>query len=603
VRKAAARPRTARSGPYRETSHGLIWDRPTRNGVEPTALTNVTARIAADIIEDDGAEEHRLVEIEARLDEVVKTFVMPISHFAGMNWATEQLGTSAIVYPGHTLREQARTAIQVLRTDRVTRRIYTHMGWRNLDSEFAYLHAGGAIGPKGPIPGITVRLPEALRRFALPPPPSAGRLRAAIRASLNILGVGPDRIIVPLYAAMPRAALGTADFSLYISGPTGAGKSVLGALLQQHYGPGMDAAHLPASWSSTGNALEGLAFYAKDALLLVDDFAPVGSQGDVQRLHKEADRLLRAQGNNAGRHRMRSDASLRPTKFPRGLIVSTGEDAPRGQSLRARFLLLELGPRDLAWKAITACQVDAAKGRYAEAFAGFVKWLAGRYEQHREQLQTEVAGRRDAHTLVAAHRRTSVLAANLEVGLRCWLSYGREAGAIDKHEHLLLLQRLDAALEAVVAAQGYHQEASEPATRFLELLRAAMASGAAHVATPDGGAPWEGARWGWRATTIGIGGSEHEKWRPQGVRVGWIDRDDLYLEPEAAFAAVQRFARDGGESITVGSKTLHKRLHERKLLRSTEKAERGKLTVRRTVEKQRRAVLHLDAESVAPLGQ
>jgi hypothetical protein len=42
---------------------------------------------------------------------------------------------------------------------------------------------------------------------------------------------------------------------------------------------------LPAAWSSTGNALEVLAFHAKDALLVIDDFAPGsgGRQGCDQR--------------------------------------------------------------------------------------------------------------------------------------------------------------------------------------------------------------------------------------------------------------------------------------------------------------------------------
>ncbi len=71
-----------------------------------------------------------------------------------------------------------------------------------------------------------------------------------------------------------------------------------------------------------------------------------------------------------------------------------------------------------------------------------------------------------------------------------------------------------------------------------------------------------------------------------------MDGDDVYLEPEASYQVAQRLARDGGEPITVGSKTLHKRLHEKGLLTSTE-PERHKLTIRRTVERQRRAVLHL----------
>ena len=41
-------------------------------------------------------------------------------------------------------------------------------------------------------------------------------------------------------------------------------KTELAALAQQHYGAGLDARHLPGSWSSMGNSLEALAFAAKD---------------------------------------------------------------------------------------------------------------------------------------------------------------------------------------------------------------------------------------------------------------------------------------------------------------------------------------------------
>ena len=91
----------------------------------------------------------------------------------------------------------------------------------------------------------------------------------------------------------------------------------------------MNARQLPASWSSTANALEAIAFAAKDALLTVDDFAPSGGQNDINRYHKEAERLFRGQGNSAGRLRMRADSSLRPEKAPRGMILATGEDIPR----------------------------------------------------------------------------------------------------------------------------------------------------------------------------------------------------------------------------------------------------------------------------------
>ena len=188
----------------------------------------------------------------------------------------------------------------------------------------------------GAVPGVEVDLPNLLSGFELSVPHLEKDLATAARAVLRLLDLAPDRIMFSLVAAAFRAPLGDCDFSLHLTGPSGVFKSELAALSQQHFGAALDARHLPGNWSSTGNALEGIAFAAKDALLVVDDFAPTGSQGDVQRLHREADRVFRSQGNNAGRGRMNRDGSLRPVKPPRGLILSTGEDVPRGQSLRAR---------------------------------------------------------------------------------------------------------------------------------------------------------------------------------------------------------------------------------------------------------------------------
>ena len=137
------------------------------------------------------------------------------------------------------------------------------------------------------------------------------------------------------------------DFALHLTGPTGAFKTELAALAQAHFGAAFNGRRLPASWADTANMLEKKAFLAKDAVLVVDDFAPTGTTADVQRLHREADRLFRAAGNRSGRARMRADGGSRPTYYPRGLIISTGEDIPSGQSLRARLLVLELTPGEI----------------------------------------------------------------------------------------------------------------------------------------------------------------------------------------------------------------------------------------------------------------
>ena len=284
---------TGSTGPYAATEHGIVWLKPSADGGTPVPLTNFSARIVSDLVRDDGVETVRELELEAVLRGRTSRFSVTAQQFSAMNWAVEQIGPTAIVEPGFGTRDRARAAVQALSNDVESRRVYTHVGWRQIEKRWCYLHAGGAIGPIGPEPAVEVHLEGALANYHLPPPLVGQDLVAGIHEDLEALAVAPDPITIPLRAATLRAVLGPADFSLHLSGPTGAGKTELAALEQQRFGPKMDGRHLPGGWASTANALEILAFGAKDAVFVVDDFAPAGSRYDVQRQHREADRLLR----------------------------------------------------------------------------------------------------------------------------------------------------------------------------------------------------------------------------------------------------------------------------------------------------------------------
>lgn len=199
-------------------------------------------------------------------------------HASGSNAAALALGAGEVLYPGQPVTEHARGAIQTLSDGVPERRVFTHTGWQQMDGEWRYLHAAGAQGAQNAREDVTVQLPSDLMRYQLPCLSAStydhihdDAIIGAVRASLGMLEVAPDVVTVPVYAAIWRSALGVADFSLHIAGQTGEGKSELAALAQQHFGAGMDARHLPATWVSTGNALEALAFQAKDALLVVDE--------------------------------------------------------------------------------------------------------------------------------------------------------------------------------------------------------------------------------------------------------------------------------------------------------------------------------------------
>lgn len=408
---------------YQETPHGIVWCKKTIEGTVDVPLTNFTARIVGDVVHDDGAEPVRHWEIQAARNGWSTTCTIDAQSFAGMSWVAAHLGAKAMIMPGVTLRDHARAAIQCFSETVTPRTIYGHTGWRDVDGTWVYLHGGGAIGPKGAVATVEVATTESLTRYQLSLPEDANALQDACTHSLTLLEVGSDHLTYPLYGALWRTCLGGSDFALHLTGATGQGKSALAALLQQHWGAGMDAMHLPGSWSSTGNALEALAFTLKDALLVIDDFCPAGSPADIARAHKDADRVLRAQGNWSGRGRLRADGTLRPPKPPRGVICSTGEDIPHGQSLRARMLILNVEAGDLDWPLLTACQRHASAGAFATALGGFVHWLSPHYALMCSAARREIETLRSLVTQYG-HRRTATIIAQMLWGWQHVLTDG-----------------------------------------------------------------------------------------------------------------------------------------------------------------------------------
>lgn len=587
--------RRVEAGPYRVQEGRIIREVTNRDGTVEVALCNFTARIVEEVVRDDGSGELTIVyAIEGERGPTgLPRVQVSADQFSSMNWPAELWGARTVVYAGQGCRDHLRAAVQML-SDPTRRTIYTHLGWREIDGDWHYLHAGGAIGAAGPCPDVCCEPPGPLSRFSLPAPGSVDAVRQAVQASLRLLdGRVPDRVSFPVVSAVYRAVLGTCDFAVHVTGQSGAFKSEWAALAQQHFGPGMDARHLPGSWSSTGNALEGLAFAAKDALVVVDDFAPAGTSSDVQRMNRDAERFLRAQGNNAGRLRMTSDARLRAERPPRGLTLSTGEDTPRGQSIRARLLVVELERGQIPSAALSEFQRDAAAGLYAQALAGFVAHLAPRYGRVRDRLAAERTELRERFGSSAGHARTPTAVADLALGLRHLLEFAVAVGAITDAEREALSRRGTAAFDCLTGEQSDHITAADPVDLFLRLVRAAVSSGRAHIANRAGERPDENpSAWGWRSRDVGTGDRQREDWQPQGHRIGWLECEQVYLEPEGVYAEVQRLAVEQGQTIPLAPRTLHRRLHERDLLARVEQSgTKVRYCVRKSLEGHRREVL------------
>ncbi|WP_337175092.1 DUF3854 domain-containing protein [Paludisphaera sp.] len=641
-----------------------------RDGETARQLANFTARIATEFIVSDGVEEHREFEVEAVVEGEARSVLVRAEDFVGMEWVAPMLGARAVLAAGREARDLAREAIQRLSLRDIREaRLFTHIGWVEIGGEHFYLHAGGAIGPdagtgaiqvfrdgptanplsskdlqgpgpKGPSPGgvttavgVGVRLQPPLTDYELPEPPTGQALRKAVRASLRLTRLAPDHVAMPAYALAWGAVLGDARFGGWADGSTGRGKSVLAGLLQQHWGRRMNHENLPGSWTSTANYNETLAFLAKDALLVLDDWVPKGSKADVERSQREADRVMRAQGNGSGRGRSGRDGSSRPPRPPRGVIYSTAEATPDGQSLVARMLRLDFRGVDLLdpshGKRLRACQRDADDGVYAAAMAAYIRWLAPQLDAVRSGFRSRMHKIRSYYWAGGRckHPRTATTVADLLARFEVFLEFAEAAGAIDEREYHILWRRLGQAVGYLIQEQNLQQAENDPVEQYIALLSAALLSGRVHVTGPDGKSPAKSPEaWGWQEKRLpaaasdgpGAGGAEERgvgdgegpelgedaeesrlaHW-PQGRRVGWILGDSLYLIPQATFAELQKFARDMGQHLAFGEKTIGRALFEAgKLLGRDE--HRKKYTTRRDFldRRSRQGFYHLDAKAV-----
>ena len=259
---------------------------------------------------------------------------------------------------------------------------------------------------------------------------------------------------------------------------------------------------------------------------------------------------------------MTSDTTLRRSYSPRGIVIATAEALPEGptfESAAARSLSVNLSRGDVDLGKLSELQEH--KDLLSQAMAGYIDFLIPQYDLLSRELPAYQSKLREKarRALGDSHPRTPDAAASLSLGLVMLRKYAVTVGALSREEADEFLARSEA---GVIEAAKAHVEATsggDPATRFIEILGSLFDGGGAYAKDRETGAePDDWADLGWERRQVQDGADIIPK---RGASfVGWVDENHLYLDKDAAYAAVSSFAQHGGIPFGIKPGALWKAL-------------------------------------------
>jgi hypothetical protein len=527
-----------------------------------TPLANFDAWIPHVELQDTGDDDvTRLFQVAGRLatGQALPTREISAKDFDRLDWVTEHWGPLAMVLE---MRHRDKLA-QAIKTRTVSTQhpLYRHIGYTRSGTPRVFLMATGAVGADGY--EVDLGRTDNLVRYTMPQYPDAPG--EGLKASLALLEVAPPAVMVPLLGAVWRAPLSWAvscDYSLWLVGETLSRKSSLAALVLNHYGDFPSKLTLPMSWSWTRTALEIATYQLKDALIVIDDYAPDAHSRDIATTARA---IIRDLGNQSSRGRATRDITARRQYVPRGLVLATGESFPSGgESLAARVLILRVARDTVNNVALSAAQEERARTQLRHGQSGYVHWLG-------TQFQPDFVPRmKDALASLTATARAEAgggpgrmaeTIASLQLGWAFGMRYAVEIGALTTQE-ADRYQR-EAWQTLLTSGQSHTQfvEERQPHRLYLQRLYAVLQQGDA-LLLPKG----------IKREAVEVRGRE--------VVVGWHDEAWLYLIPETAYSVVARVSRDMGEDFPVPLEQMDRIFLEHKLTDPRQTGATGRARVR-----------------------
>lgn len=520
-------------------------------------LCNFTARIVEENIVDDGQDSQHLFTIEGKLHNKIPLpkIDIPAEKFSGLSWVYKW-GSRACLEPGQTIKDYCRHAIQKTSINTPVKTHYGHTGWREINGQWVYLHAGGAIGAGPDMPQVSVRLSRELDRYLLPPTPFCNQESAAdfsdaekkgLEASLTLLDMGSRAVTIPLFCAIYLAPLTTLlnpmpNFSFYLFGQSGTFKTTAALLALSHFGNFSGAESL-SNFDDTPGILEKRSFTLKDNLHVIDDFHPSSNRKAAESKEGIAQRMIRAYANRTARGRLNSDISERGRFQPRGMMLMTAEEQPTLESTLARVCIIELTEGAIDRERLSNIQADAEKLPYA--MAAYINWIRENLSAIKETFPARFRELRARAAADGFHKKLPEQAAFMGFALETSVSFFCERGVLSHTAAAALVAEGWDVFRQLAKQQQQRIEEDDPVTLFFEILATLLLQSQARLECLPG---YSGERIG------------------SGEQVGWYDANVVYLMPAAAWYVVQRRCISENTHFPFTKNTFFKMLKSRGII-------------------------------------
>ena len=435
--------------------------------------------------------------------------------------------------------------------------IYKHVGWAKINGQDVYLHNTGCITANGELEGVKAELHPASphRGIKFNRPQQGMERQRTIRKVLSIFEkINHDYLTTVMLGFPLLSTFGGASFGVQLKGPTGVGKSGIGAIMANFFDPIISFQKHHQSWREVSEANLGLILFdGKDCLTAIDDFEKDDSPQVTQKRVTLLEGALWALGGTS-KGRNTSTGEYRTSKPCRTSLVLTGQDTCLKKSGVVRMLIVDVPP--LMESGRRENYLEVAGWGQAGVLNDFMGCWLQHMAAHRQELLTVLSNATknvlEKLTSVGHARANTSLASILAVWVPI-LAWAVQEGAITEDESSEFRERIFKGCINLQESTSEEVDATDPVNNFLK-LPSLLRSQACHLTDCRTGSfpvlSW--GNFGWSAMD-----------RACGPNVGYINlcTRKIYLE-ETAFSSIL----DTKLHIGHEWRTFKKLLNERGLL-------------------------------------